>query len=191
MNILFVDNYDSFSYMIIDYLTTLGANVVCVKNDDLIGYRKNKFDAIVISPGPGAPSNSGISRQLISENYKKLPILGICLGMQVINEIFGGMTIRVPNPIHGKASKIFHNSDGLFEDVPNPFFAARYHSLMISGANDVLKITSKTEDDILMSFVHKEYPVYGVQFHPESFLTQYGDIILNNFLQVVRRRACV
>ena len=139
-------------------------------------------DYILISPGPKDPSHAGISITLIKKFYQIVPIFGVCLGMQCINELFGGQTVRSPLPMHGKTSIITHNSLGIFKNVPNNFLAARYHSLMVKPVDGLLSITSKSDDNVIMGLSHPEYPLHGVQFHPESFLTENGFTIIKNFL---------
>jgi len=141
-------------------------------------------DYILISPGPKDPEHAGISVQLIKAFHGKVPILGVCLGMQCINEAFGGSTVRAPVPVHGKTSLIQHTNYGLFEDIPSPFTAARYHSLMVKTNGSGLKTTSFSQDNVIMGLSHPEFPLHGVQFHPESFLTEYGFRIIENFLNL-------
>jgi anthranilate synthase component 2 len=141
-------------------------------------------DYILISPGPKDPKHAGISVQLIKAFHKKLPILGVCLGMQCINEAFGGKTDRSPLPMHGKTSMIRHNNKGLFDMVPSPFKGARYHSLISRKPNGPLITTARSDDGLIMGLSHPEYPLHGVQFHPESFLTEYGSFIIQNFINM-------
>ena len=146
-------------------------------------------DYILISPGPKDPSHAGISVSLIKAFYKKVPILGVCLGMQCINEAFGGITTRGPKPMHAKTSSIQHANKWLFRDIPSPFTAARYHSLIVDFDKSVLEITSHSQDGIIMGLSHPVYPLHGVQFHPESFLTEHGFLIVKNFLNLGPLRA--
>lgn len=155
------------------------------KNDEISVNDARKFDAIVVSPGPGSPKDSGISREVVSAFYDKKPILGVCLGHQCIGEVFGAKTVHAPKVMHGKTSSIFHNGRGLFKGVANPFKVARYHSLVIDSVPDEFELTAWTRDKILMGIQHKKYPVHGVQFHPESFLTVSGDKIIKNFLHEI------
>ncbi len=142
-------------------------------------------DYILISPGPKGPEHTGISKSLIKLFFKKVPILGVCLGMQCINEVFGGSTERSPVPVHGKISKIEHQNRGVFQGLPSPFIAARYHSLAVKTAEESeLTVTAKSKDNVVMGLSHRYLPVHGVQFHPESFLTKNGAMIIENFLKV-------
>ncbi|MFH1714872.1 MAG: aminodeoxychorismate/anthranilate synthase component II [Elusimicrobiota bacterium] len=185
--ILIIDNYDSFTYTIAQYLQFLHSDVKVIKHDERISeiIEEWKPDKLVISPGPKNPANAGYCMETV-ENYKtKLPILGICLGMQIINEVFGGKTKQYKSPKHGKTSKITHNAKDIFKNIPTPFLAARYHSLMTDNIKDCIEITATAEEDgIPMGIRHRKYPIFGLQFHPESFLTQYGYELLNNFLNI-------
>ena len=185
---LFVlDNYDSFTYNLVQLFMPFDLKItVCRNNKVPVGYiEKIKPDYIVISPGPKDPQYAGISTALIKKFAKKIPILGVCLGMQSINEAFGGKTIKAPIPVHGKTSLIHHNGKGLFKNIKFPFNAARYHSLIVRlNSASPLKITAKTKDGIIMGIEYPNYNIYGVQFHPESFLTEHGSIIAKNFLNI-------
>ena len=141
-------------------------------------------DHILISPGPKDPESAGISKDIIKTFYKKTPILGVCLGMQCINEVFGGITIRAPEPVHGKTSLIEHDNKGIFRKMASPFRAARYHSLAVKLNSGGLYVTAKTRDEIIMGVSHPEFPLHGVQFHPESFMTEEGHILIDNFLKM-------
>ena len=142
-------------------------------------------DYILISPGPGDPVHSGISKALIQLFFQKVPILGVCLGMQCINEVFGGRTVKAPIPVHGKTSSVRHDNYGIFQGLPSPFTAARYHSLVADlDERGPLIITSRTQDDVIMGLSHPAFPLHGVQFHPESFMTDYGFLIIENFLKM-------
>ncbi|MFC1647748.1 anthranilate synthase component II [Patescibacteria group bacterium] len=181
--ILVVDNFDSFTYNLVQQIKSLiQCNVIVVRNDDMSKISRDKFDILIISPGPKTPKDAGISIKLIRDFYKTKPILGVCLGMQCINEVFGGKTVHSPLPYHGKISKIKHNATHIFKDMPQKFAAARYHSLIIDNISPQLEIIAQTDDGIPMAIKHKKYPVYGVQFHPESFMTQRGNQIMTNFL---------
>jgi anthranilate synthase/aminodeoxychorismate synthase-like glutamine amidotransferase len=184
--ILVIDNYDSFTYTLVDCFKTLRAKVLVIKNDDAY-YKKiiNKFlpDAIVISPGPMSPSESKYCSDIIKKYYKTMPMLGVCLGMQILNEVFGGETVLVKNPIHGKTSLIHHNKDKIFFNIKSPFNGARYHSLQLSNLNECFDVIAVTDKDIIMGIKHKKYNLYGVLFHPESFLTEHGYKLLKNFLK--------
>lgn len=186
MKITLLDNYDSFTYNLVHYLGELGAEVTTIRNDvvsvaDLLA---QKLDGIVISPGPGTPQQSGICLELIKTASGKVPIFGVCLGMQAIGEVFGGKVIRAPKPMHGKVSQITHSGKGIFAGLPNPFNATRYHSLIVEKETlpDCLEITATTEDGLIMGLQHKTHNTHGVQFHPESISSEYGHEIIKNFL---------
>ncbi|MDP8216865.1 MAG: aminodeoxychorismate/anthranilate synthase component II [Candidatus Kaelpia imicola] len=182
-----IDNYDSFTYNLVQYFGELGANVKVFRNDkvSLDEIKRIKPDHIVISPGPGRPRDAGISKDVVLEFYKHIPILGVCLGHQAIAEVFGAKIIRAKRLMHGKTSSIYHNGKDLFDGVSNPFEATRYHSLIVKPdtISSVFTITAETEDKEIMGIKYKRYPLFGVQFHPESILTSVGHDILNNFLQ--------
>lgn len=184
--ILLIDNYDSFTYNLYQYLSELGAEVRVVRNDKitLAEIRDSKPRSIVISPGPKTPGEAGISEAVITEFYKTTPILGVCLGHQAIGEVFGGKITKAPVPMHGKSSQIIHNGRSIFASLPIPFSATRYHSLIVSRENlpEELEVIAWTEDNLIMGLKHKNYPTVGVQFHPESIITENGKIILQNFL---------
>ena len=182
-----IDNYDSFTYNIVQYLGKLGADVEVYRNDKITidQIEQRKPDAVVISPGPCTPKEAGISVDVVKRFAGKLPIFGVCLGHQCIGYAFGARIVRARKIMHGKASKILHNERELFEGVENPFSAIRYHSLVIERQSlpECLKVTAESEDDKeIMAVKHRSYPVYGVQFHPESILTEHGLTILGNFL---------
>ena len=183
--VLIIDNYDSFVYILAQYLGELGLNPIVFRNDKLTtdGVSDLDPDSILISPGPGTPDDSGISMELIEEFKEKIPIFGVCLGLQCIGEFFGGNVIRAPAVMHGKTSLIKHDSKGIFESLPNPFEATRYHSLIVDRDTlpDDLEITAETDDGLIMGLRHKTFPVEGVQFHPESILTNVGYSLLENF----------
>ncbi len=187
--ILVIDNYDSFTYNIVQYVGELGHKVIVYRNDEIsiADIKKINPDKIIISPGPKSPSEAGISVDIIKEFYNKLPILGVCLGHQAIGYAFGAEIVRASNIMHGKVSSIKHNSTSLlFKNIPESFEATRYHSLVISKKNipDIINITAYAkDDDEIMAIELKGYNVYGVQFHPESILTFQGKNIINNFLQ--------
>ena len=186
--ILFIDNYDSFTYNLVQLFLPFYPNIEVVRNDEITieQIKRKRPKAIIISPGPKDPKHAGISMQVISHFYKDLPILGVCLGMQCINECFKGRTKRAPLPIHGKTSKIIHNGKGLLKGLPTPIKVARYHSLCIELAStSPLRVDAEAEDGVIMGIYYPDYPLYGVQFHPESFLTEYGDTIAKNFLKNV------
>jgi para-aminobenzoate synthetase component 2 len=185
--ILMIDNYDSFTYNLVQYLGELGQELHIHRNDKITVEEVTKLapKRIVISPGPGRPGDAGLSKELIRTFYKDIPILGVCLGHQAIGEVFGAKTIHAPYLMHGKTSLISHDNKGVFKDLPNPMQATRYHSLIVDEATlpEELEISARTNDDnILMGFRHKEYPCEGVQFHPESILTPQGKQLLKNFI---------
>lgn len=186
--ILLIDNYDSFVYNLARYVGLVGRQREVVRNDaiTLDEIAANPPEAIIISPGPCTPTEAGISNDVIRHFHKRIPILGVCLGHQCIGEVFGGRVIRAPMPCHGKTSAIEHTADDLFIGLPNPLTGARYHSLIVNVPADCpLEITARTEDDdTIMGIKHKTYPVYGLQFHPESVLTDYGLDIVRNFMSI-------
>jgi anthranilate synthase/aminodeoxychorismate synthase-like glutamine amidotransferase len=184
--LLVIDNYDSFTYNLVQYLGELGEEVRVIRNDeiaaaDIGGLAPSK---IVISPGPCTPNEAGISLEVIRSYAGKIPILGVCLGHQAIGQAFGGKIVRAARVMHGKTSQIFHDGRGLFTGLPNPLEATRYHSLLIERASvpDCLEVTAHTADQEIMAVRHKSLPIEGVQFHPESFLTTSGKELLRNFL---------
>ena len=183
--VLVVDNYDSFVYILVQYLGELGLEPIVFRNDKLSLHDVADLDvdAILISPGPGTPLDSGISMELIRE-YKELkPIFGVCLGLQCIGEFFGGNVVRAPEVMHGKTSAISHANNGVFSGISNPLEATRYHSLIVERESlpDSLEVTAEASDGTIMGLRHKEYRIEGVQFHPESILTKDGHSILRNF----------
>ncbi len=186
--ILVIDNYDSFTYNLVQYLGELGAELSVFRNDKITieEIKRKAPEKIIISPGPGEPKNAGISENVIGEFGKNIPILGVCLGHQAIGEAFGGKIVRSKYLMHGKTSSIFHNGKGVFKGLLNPFEATRYHSLVVERSSfpESLEITAETEDKDIMALVHKQYPIYGVQFHPESILTGEGMKLLKNFLDI-------
>ncbi|MDM7461765.1 MAG: aminodeoxychorismate/anthranilate synthase component II [bacterium] len=187
MKVLVIDNYDSFTYNLVQYLGELGAEISVARNDELTveGALALQPDRILISPGPCTPQEAGISVPLIQAAAGKVPILGVCLGHQAIGAAFGGTIIRAKHPMHGKESPVRHTNTSVFRGTPNPLRVIRYHSLVIERATlpDCLEITAESEDDgEIMGVRHKEYPIAGVQFHPESILSEAGMQILRNFL---------
>lgn len=184
---ILIDNYDSFTYNIVQYLEELGIQPKIYENDKITieELKKIKFNSIIISPGAGTPDTAGISMQVINEFYKTKKILGICLGHQCIAQFFGGKVIKSPNPTHGKTSQIFFKQKSkLFKDIPEGFNATRYHSLIVENLPECLKATAQTKDNIIMALEHRKLPIYGVQFHPEAILTEYGHKILENFINL-------
>ena len=188
--ILMIDNYDSFTYNLVQYLGELGERLVVKRNDAITvaGVRRLKPAAIVISPGPGRPADAGISNELIRTFAGTIPILGVCLGHQCIGEVFGGEVVRAKRPMHGKTSKIHHAQAGVLKGLPNPFDATRYHSLLVRRETlpKSLVVTAWTKEGELMGLRHVRFPVYGVQFHPESILTKTGKDLLRNFLTIAK-----
>lgn len=186
--LLMIDNYDSFTYNLVQYLGALGAEIKVFRNDKISidRIKKLKPERIVISPGPGRPENAGISCSLIRELGGKIPILGVCLGHQCIGYVFKGRIVGARRLMHGKTSLIYHNRKDIFKGIPNPFEATRYHSLIVEKKSlpRQLEITAWTKEGEIMSLAHKKYPIWGVQFHPESVLTKVGKNILNNFLKL-------
>ena len=183
--ILVIDNYDSFTYNLVQLLGTLGAEMHIARNDAITLEQARALNPshIVISPGPGRPDESGVSAELIRVLGETIPVLGVCLGHQCIGEVYGGTVSRAPRLMHGKTSQVFHRNQPLFAGVPSPFVATRYHSLIVEEPLPAcLAVTAFTEEGDVMALRHKEYPVVGVQFHPESILTTYGGRILENFL---------
>jgi anthranilate synthase component 2 len=181
-----IDNYDSFTYNIVQYFGELGEEVRTVRNDEITLEQIAAInpDRICISPGPKAPKDAGISLDILREFKGKLPILGVCLGHQAIGEAFGGNVIRAKQVMHGKTSQIAHTGDGVFKDLPSPFTVIRYHSLAIerSSLPSCLEVTAWTDDGEIMGVRHKEYDIEGVQFHPESILSEHGHALFKNFL---------
>ena len=184
--LLVIDNYDSFTYNLVQYLGELKARPVVFRNDQIPiqKIRELQPNQIVISPGPCTPKEAGISNEVIQTFSGKIPILGVCLGHQCIGDVFGGKVVRAARIMHGKTSEIFHNRKGLFRALPNPFTATRYHSLLIERKSfpDALELTAWTHQKEIMGVKHREHPTWGVQFHPESILTKEGKNILKNFL---------
>lgn len=186
--ILLVDNYDSFVHNLARHIGMLGRDREVVRNDAVTIHdiAENPPDAIIISPGPCTPTEAGISNEIIRQFGNRIPILGVCLGHQCIGEVYGGQVIRAPEPVHGKSSLIDHNADGIFMGLPNPLKVGRYHSLVTHiPAKTPLIVTAQTEEDrVIMGIQHKIYPVYGIQFHPESCLTDHGIDLLRNFITI-------
>ncbi|HET9418153.1 MAG TPA: aminodeoxychorismate/anthranilate synthase component II [Chthoniobacterales bacterium] len=186
--VLLLDNYDSFTYNLAQYFGELGCELVVKRNDEIsleeVAALRPRH--ICISPGPCTPREAGISKDVILHFGREIPLLGVCLGHQCIAEAYGGKVIRAPRVVHGKASQIRHNGDALFADLPNPFLAGRYHSLLVerNSLPSCLEITAETDDGEIMALHHREFPVHGVQFHPESVLTQNGRKILERFLSI-------
>lgn len=186
MKILMIDNYDSFTYNLVQLIGRFTTDIIVARNDKITIEEINQLnpDKIVISPGPGKPEDSNISLKIITELGKVKPVLGVCLGHQGIGISFGGKVVNAPELMHGKVSEILHNNAGIYKNIPQRFEAARYHSLVIERDTlpDVLEITSETEDGIIMGVKHKNYPIEGIQFHPESVLTAEGSNLIKNWL---------
>jgi anthranilate synthase/aminodeoxychorismate synthase-like glutamine amidotransferase len=187
--LLVIDNYDSFTYNLVQYLGELGAEMRVVRNDEVTVDEieaELKPERILISPGPGTPDSAGISLGVIERFADKLPILGVCLGHQAIGQHFGGKVVRAPEPVHGKPVEIMHDGKTIFGDIPNGFEAGRYHSLIVDkdGWPDELEISAESPDGLVMALRHRDMPVEGVQFHPESILTEHGRKLLQNFLEL-------
>lgn len=186
--ILLIDNYDSFTYNLYQQVENFGVHTKVFKNDQITIPQIQKLNPskIIISPGPGRPKDSGISMKVIKNFYKKIPILGVCLGQECIGELFGAKIVHAKKIMHGKTSKIYHTTENstknLFNKMKNPFVAARYHSLIINKVPKDFILTAWTFDNEIMAIQHKKFPLYSVQFHPESFLTDEGDKLMKNFL---------
>ena len=186
--ILMIDNYDSFTYNLVQYLSELGEKLAVYRNDK-IGIeeiKRLKPSHIVISPGPGRPNEAGISKKVIREFGPGIPLLGVCLGHQAIGEVFGGNVVRADKLMHGKTSMIYHDGSRIFKGLSNPFEATRYHSLIVEKRSlpDSLQVTAWTKDNEIMGLMHKKFPIWGVQFHPESILTKEGKQLLKNFINM-------
>ena len=184
-HILVIDNYDSFVFNLVQYLAQLGAQCTVVRNDQVEATEAAKYDGVLISPGPGTPDKAGVSIAMIkycAEN--SIPLFGVCLGHQAIGEAFGATVSRAPELLHGKTSQVHHDGTGVMANLPTPFTATRYHSLAVEKATvpDFLLVTSKTDSGVIMSMRHKTLPIEGVQFHPESVLTEHGHAMLANWL---------
>ena len=183
--ILVVDNYDSFVFNLVQYLQQLGCEVTVRRNDEVDLATVPQYDGVLLSPGPGTPADSGVCPRIIREYGPEIPILGVCLGHQALAEVYGGTVDRAPELLHGKTSLVTHDGAGVFEGVPSPFVATRYHPLAVvdSSVPDVLEVTARTEESgVIMGLRHREFPVEGVQFHPESVMTEHGHRMLANWL---------
>ena len=192
MKILMIDNFDSFTYNLVQYFGDLGADIQVFRNNAIAveAIQSHAPDGIVISPGPGTPDDSGITLETIRAYAGKIPIFGVCLGHQAIGQAFGGQVVRAKELMHGKTSQIYHKGIGIFADLPSPLIATRYHSLVVAPESlpECLMVTANTIDGVIMGVQHKTLPVYGVQFHPESFLTVSGRPMLQNFLNLIAER---
>ena len=186
MKILLIDNYDSFTYNLYHYISKIKKNVEVIRNDkiDSKTILRKKYDKIVISPGPGNPNQAGNCLKIVKEVHKKIPILGVCLGHQIIGQVFGGKIINAKNLMHGKTSKIKHNKKGLFKNIHNNFEATRYHSLVVDRIRlpKSLLITAETKNKTIMGLMHKDFDIHGFQFHPESISTKVGMKLIKNFI---------
>ena len=185
--LLVIDNYDSFTYNLVQMFMKYDLDITVLRSDkiDLKGVGALSPDYVLISPGPKDPTQAGISVPLIKAFKEKIPILGVCLGMQCLNEAFGGQTVHSPKPMHGRTSLISHHSQGIFKGIPDPFRAARYHSLISKpGPDRSLTVTATSDDRVIMGLSHPVLPLHGVQFHPESFLTEHGFRLIENFLDL-------
>ena len=185
--ILVVDNYDSFVFNLVQYLQQLGADCTVVRNDQLTVNDADNYDGVLISPGPGTPEAAGISVELVKYcAQKKIPLLGVCLGHQVIGVAYGATVSRAPELLHGKTSVVNHNNKSVLENIPTPFTATRYHSLAIERQTlpDEIEVTGSTDSGVVMSIAHKTLPICGVQFHPESVLTEHGYQMIGNWLEI-------
>ena len=185
-SLLVIDNYDSFTYNLVQMFMRYALEIKVSRSDAITIDDVDNLepDYILISPGPKDPAHAGQSIPIIRSFCRRIPILGVCLGLQCINEVFGGRTVKAPMPVHGKTSVIRHNQKGIFQTVPSPFTAARYHSLMVNRGSQELRVTARSEDDVVMGMSHREYPLHGVQFHPESFLSEHGSALIENFLKL-------
>jgi anthranilate synthase component 2 len=189
-SLLVIDNYDSFTYNLVQMFMQYDLTIRVHRSDRITVDRVADAspDYLLVSPGPKDPAHAGISNALIRSFYQKTPILGVCLGMQCINEVFGGRTVRSPVPMHGKTSRVYHHQEALFAHIPSPFRVARYHSLAVVPASSALDqhlvVTGRTEDGTIMGLSHRRFPLHGVQFHPESFLTESGFSLIGNFLRM-------
>ncbi|WP_287152637.1 aminodeoxychorismate/anthranilate synthase component II [Candidatus Solincola tengchongensis] len=183
--VVLIDNYDSFTFNLAQALQVLGAEVIAVRNDELTpsGVEELRPTHLVISPGPGGPEDTGVTIPAVRKLAGRVPVLGVCLGHQAIAYLYGAPVIRAPRPVHGKTSSIFHDGRTIYRGLPNPFTATRYHSLMVDpGLSPELEVSARSEDGLVMGIRHRFLPVEGVQFHPESFLTEAGADLLRNFL---------
>jgi anthranilate synthase component 2 len=186
--ILLIDNYDSFTWNLVQYLGDLGADLDVRRNDEITVEEALEADpdAIVLSPGPCTPNEAGICCDLIAKASPTVPMLGVCLGHQAMGQVFGGRVIRAPAPMHGKISEIRHHGSGVFRGINGPFQGARYHSLIVERGTlpAALEVTAETADGLIMGLAHREWPVHGVQFHPESIASEHGHVLLKNFLDL-------
>jgi len=190
---LLIDNYDSFTFNLVHFLGELGAEVEVVRNDAMTvdEVLARAPQGIIISPGPCDPDKAGICLELVEKASRSFPIFGVCLGHQTIGQVFGGKVVRAPEPVHGKVWQVQHQSKGVFAELPSPLDATRYHSLVVERESlpDCLEITAETDDGLIMGLQHKELPIHGVQFHPESIASEHGHDVLKNFLELAAKGA--
>jgi len=185
--ILVIDNYDSFTHNLVQMFLGFDLEIMVHRSDKISVAEASGLapDGVLISPGPKDPKNAGISVPLIRAFAGKIPILGVCLGMQCINEAFGGETVRAPVPVHGKTSPVHHRHQSIFKNIPSPFTAARYHSLAVRIGSPDIQITATSDDGVIMGIAHDSWPLVGVQFHPESFMTSHGRTLMENFVNLM------
>ncbi|MGN0485260.1 MAG: anthranilate synthase component II [Lachnospiraceae bacterium] len=192
---LMIDNYDSFVFNLARYFEELGAEILTVRNDQITPgqiemlAKRRHLEGLILSPGPKTPSDCGFCKEIVSAFTGKIPILGVCLGHQIIGEVFGAKIEKGNRPMHGKVTQIHHSGNGLFAGLPSSYEVTRYHSLQVCAEDfpDTLQIDARTEDGVIMAIRHKTQPVYGVQFHPEAVLTQYGHELLSNYIKICKR----
>jgi anthranilate synthase component 2 len=184
--LLVIDNYDSFTFNLVQMFLCYDIDIQVFRSDRILSSQAAALmpDYLLVSPGPRDPAHAGNSIALIRDWYRHIPILGVCLGMQCLNEAFGGKTVRAPEPRHGKVSRVQHCQTGLFQGMPNPFAAARYHSLAVAPCDNALRVTATSDDGVIMGLSHPDHPAHGVQFHPESFMTEAGASFVANFLRL-------
>jgi len=184
--LLVIDNYDSFTFNLVQMFLQYDLDIWVFRSDKLALNQVSTLapNYLLVSPGPKDPAHAGISIPIIREWHRRIPILGVCLGMQCINEVFQGRTVRAPIPRHGKVSAVHHDGQALFTGLPSPFTAARYHSLMVEVHSGALAVTARSDDGVIMGLSHSEFPLHGVQFHPESFMTKTGFELVENFLRL-------
>jgi len=187
--VLLIDNYDSFTYNLFDYIKQLGKECTVIRNDEksLVEIKQLEFECIVISPGPGIPKNAGITMELLKEYYKIKPILGICLGHQAIGEFFDAKLVKANKPVHGKTSTLYFIKHALFKQIKEPFNVMRYHSLILKELKSPLKMIAETKDKSIMAICHQQLPIIGIQFHPESILTENGLKLMSNFFEMIAK----
>ena len=193
MSILLIDNYDSFTYNLYHYLMEIGTDVSVVRNDaiSIEDIRQAKPAGILLSPGPCTPNEAGICLAVVEELHKEFPIFGVCLGHQSIAQVFSGNVIRGDRPMHAQVSPIYHEGHPLFKNIPSPFNATRYHSLIVEDGtmSDEMEVIARSDDKVIQAIAHKKYPVFGVQFHPESIASDFGHTLLKNFLDISKSKA--